>query len=70
MDTINRMLQGRKIVAVREERDATSPSQEMLVMTLDDGSALAVTERGGPGADANWYTFPSVRLNGKEIWHG
>lgn len=39
-------------------------------LILQDGRVLTVEEGDGLGADGGWYTFPVVKLDGKEIWRG
>ncbi len=34
--------------------------QKQIILILDDGSRLTIKESGGPGADANWYTYPEI----------
>lgn len=43
-----------------------------LVFKKDNGESarLTVRDTGGIGADGEWYTFPAVYLDGKEVWRG
>lgn len=62
IDSVEKLV-GRKIV----EAKSTNSS---LVLKLDDGTELEFMETGRPGADSSWYTFPVLKQNGTEIWHG
>lgn len=49
---------GRKIVGIEIPKGMEDKS--CLILTLDDGSTLTVTEGSGPGWDANLYTYPVI----------
>lgn len=63
MPTPKELLVGPQIKDVVEKKGTFS-------LVLHDGHVLTVEESGGQGADGGWYTFPVVKLDGKEIWRG
>ncbi|GEM_PF-3042920 len=57
--------------------DFVEARRELYTLTLifkkkdsEEMMQLSIRESGGPGADSNWYNYPAVYLDDKEIWHG
>lgn len=64
-EALNRITEN-TVARVYEETGSTGS----FTIVFASGEQLTVSETGGPGADGEWYTYPQVLLNGKQIWHG